>query len=42
MSNISRFVDDGLTVVALTNTEFDAPSEMPGSLVKEVAKFYFE
>ena len=40
-SYISRFVDDGLTVVVLINTEFKGPSGMPATLAKEVAKVVF-
>jgi len=41
-SNISRFADDGLTVVVLTNTQFDWTSAFPAVLAKQVARVYFE
>jgi CubicO group peptidase (beta-lactamase class C family) len=41
-SNISRFVDDGLTVIVLTNSQFDWTANVPATLAKEIAKLCFE
>lgn len=40
-SNISRFVDDQLTVVVFTNSQFDWTANFPAALAKEVAQIYF-
>jgi CubicO group peptidase (beta-lactamase class C family) len=41
-ANISRFIDDGITVIVLTNSQFDWTANVPAVLAKEVAKLYFE
>lgn len=41
-SNISRFVDDGVTVIVLTNSQFDWTANLPATLAKEVAKIFFD
>ena len=40
-SNISRFVDDGITVIVLTNSQFDWTANAPATMAKDVAKLYF-
>lgn len=40
-SNISRFVDDGLTVIVLTNSQFDWTANLPAALAKEIATILF-
>jgi hypothetical protein len=39
-SNISRFVDDGISVIVLTNSQFDWTANLPAALAKEIATLY--
>jgi CubicO group peptidase (beta-lactamase class C family) len=41
-SNISRFIDDGITIIVLTNSQFDWTANAPAALAKEIARLYFE
>ena len=40
-ANISRFVDDGLSVIVLTNSQFDLTANLPAALAKDIATIFF-
>jgi D-alanyl-D-alanine carboxypeptidase len=41
-SHISRFIDDGITAIVLTNSQFDWTANAPADYAEEIAKLFFE